>query len=140
MVQVRARSRRVTRGKRRAHSATPAHVLIDQDGQWTGEGVWPSLLPAARPHAARDSERSEHLGARRRAPDSAEYALDLSISYVTLGVLHLKLGDTQRAMEFHGKALEIAEDLCRRAPDSAEYARDLSMSYVTLGDAIPSGR
>ncbi|TSA27605.1 MAG: DUF4062 domain-containing protein [Bacteroidetes bacterium] len=71
---------------------------------------------------------------RRRAPDSADYARDLSISYDRLGDLYLQLGDPPKALDKYKASLNIREELRRRAPDSADYARDLSISYNRLGD------
>jgi hypothetical protein len=62
----------------------------------------------------------ERLAAR--APDSADYARDLSVSYERLGDLHMALGAPQRALGFYQKALAARERLAARAPDSADYA------------------
>ncbi len=71
---------------------------------------------------------------RRRAPDSADYARDLSISYDKLGDLYLQLGDPPKALDKYQASLNISEELRRRAPDSADYARNLSISYARFGD------
>jgi len=108
-----------------------------RDQVWLNQEAGSLLQALGRLGEARDEfhsalEIAEDL--RRRAPDSAEYARDLSICYDKLGGLHLELGDTQRAMELYSKDLEIAEDLRRRAPDSAECSQGLSISYGHLGD------
>ncbi|MDZ7270889.1 MAG: tetratricopeptide repeat protein, partial [candidate division KSB1 bacterium] len=69
---------------------------------------------------------------RSRAPDSADYARDLSISYERLGDLWRTLGNPDQARTYYEKALAIAEELRSRAPDSADYARDLVISYAKL--------
>ncbi|MEI7727129.1 MAG: DUF4062 domain-containing protein, partial [Bacteroidota bacterium] len=76
--------------------------------------------------------RMEEL--RHRAPDSADYARDLSVSFEKLGDLYLKLGDPPKALDKYQASLAIAEELRHRAPDSADYARDLSVSFEKLGD------
>jgi len=78
------------------------------------------------------SEQMEEL--RRKAPDSADYARDLSVSYNKLGDMYLQLGDRAKALDKYQASLTIAEELRRRAPDSADYAYDLSVSYNKLGD------
>jgi len=69
----------------------------------------------------------------RRAPDSADYERDLTISYDRLGDLYVQLGDPPKALDKYQASLTIREELCRRAPDSTEYARDLSVVYNKLG-------
>ena len=68
----------------------------------------------------------------RRAPDSAECARGLSVSYSKLGDLHRALGQMERALDYHQRALAIREDLHRRAPDSAQFARDLVVTLTRL--------
>jgi tetratricopeptide (TPR) repeat protein len=71
---------------------------------------------------------------RKRDRDNEVYAQNLSVSYSKLGDLNLTLGDTQRALEFHNKALKISEELREWDRDNAEYARDMSVSCDKLGD------
>ncbi|OPY55900.1 MAG: lipoprotein NlpI [Pelotomaculum sp. PtaU1.Bin035] len=70
----------------------------------------------------------------RRAPDSANYARDLSVSYDKLGDLLLQLGELTQARDYYQESLALCEELRRWVPDSAQYARDLSVSYERLGD------
>ncbi|MCD4785053.1 MAG: AAA family ATPase [Candidatus Eremiobacteraeota bacterium] len=70
----------------------------------------------------------------KKAPDSADYARDLSVSYNKLGDFHKSRGDAVLAGEYYEKSLAIFEELHKKAPDSADYARDLSVSYNKLGD------
>ncbi|MBK8280223.1 MAG: tetratricopeptide repeat protein [Saprospiraceae bacterium] len=70
---------------------------------------------------------------RKRNPDSADYARDLSISYDRIGDIYKALGDTKSALTSYESSLKIAEELRKRNPDSADYARDLSISYDRMG-------
>ncbi len=81
-----------------------------------------------------DIARMSHERLTTAAPDSAEFARDLSMSYLKLGDLQFKLGKPPEALRYYQQSLSIAEELRKRAPDSAEFARDLSVSYSRLGD------
>jgi tetratricopeptide (TPR) repeat protein len=71
---------------------------------------------------------------RRRNPQSADYARDLSVSYDRMGDLYRGLGEGPKALEYYRKALELREELRRRNPQSADYTRDLAFSHGKLGE------
>ena len=47
--------------------------------------------------------------------------------------MYVSLGDTQRARELYGKALEIAEPLYEAEPHRSDIAWDLVCSYTRMG-------
>ena len=104
---------------RLAESMTPALRIIESYYTWMAQ--------------VRYSERLANA-----APESAEYARDLSISYDKLGDSLRSLGRVDEALGFYERGLKIREGLAQRAPESAEYARDLSISYDKLGDSLRS--
>ena len=73
------------------------------------------------------------------APENADYARDLSISYKQLGDLARSGGDPAAARRYYEDGLTIAKRLADAAPENADYARDLSVSYDQLGDLARSG-
>ena len=68
------------------------------------------------------------------APENADYARDLSVSYNQMGDLFRALGDGTAARRYYEQALEVSERLAQAAPENADYARDLSVSYNKMGD------
>ena len=48
--------------------------------------------------------------------------------------MHLQLGDTDQALQFYQKGLELSEALAKADPNDAQARRDLSVSYNRLGD------
>ena len=72
------------------------------------------------------------------APENADYARDLSISYDRLGDLARSAGDPAAARKFYQDGLLIRQRLYDAAPENADYARDLSISYERLGDLARS--
>ena len=68
------------------------------------------------------------------APENADYARDLSISYERLGDLAMSGGDPAAARRYYEDGLAIRKRLADAASENADYARDLSFSYVRLGD------
>ncbi|MFN7795292.1 MAG: TIR domain-containing protein [Planctomycetota bacterium] len=76
---------------------------------------------------ARGLSVMEHLS--KAAPENADYARDLSVSYERLGDLSLALGDASKAGEYYQKALDVRLRLSKAAPENADYARDLWVSY-----------
>jgi tetratricopeptide (TPR) repeat protein len=71
---------------------------------------------------------------QRHRPDDQYLARDLSVSYNKLGDVYGERGESQRALEYYQKDLEIAERLYETEPHRADLARDLSVSYNKLGD------
>jgi tetratricopeptide (TPR) repeat protein len=71
---------------------------------------------------------------RKRNPDSAEYAKDLSVSYDRIGDIYKALGDTKSALTSYESSLKIREELRKRNPESVDYSRGLSVSYERIGD------
>ncbi|MDX1965622.1 MAG: tetratricopeptide repeat protein, partial [Planctomycetaceae bacterium] len=69
-----------------------------------------------------------------QAPENADYARDLSVSYERMGDLFRALGDGTRAREYYEQSLTVRQRLAEQAPENADYARDLSVSYNRLGD------
>ena len=69
---------------------------------------------------------------RASAPENADYARDLSVSYNKMGDLFRALGHRVQAREFYEKALEVRERLSESAPENADYARALSVSCVRM--------
>ncbi len=67
-------------------------------------------------------------------PDDTGYRCDVSLSYIKLGDLQMKLGDTAQALGFYEKALAVAEELVKQDPANTEFRRDVSVSYERLGD------
>jgi serine/threonine protein kinase len=67
-------------------------------------------------------------------PDDPEARLGLAIAYSKVGVTDLRLGETDRAMEFIRKGLKLYDGLARDAPDDAKVKRNLAFSYNSLGD------
>ena len=67
------------------------------------------------------------------APENADYARDLSISYKRLGNLAMSGGDPAAARRFYEDGLTIRKRLADAAPENADYARDLSISYERAG-------
>ena len=59
------------------------------------------------------------------APENADYARDLSISYNRLGDLARSGGDPAAARRYYEDGLKIAKRLSDAAPENADYARDL---------------
>ena len=70
----------------------------------------------------------------KSAPENADYARDLSVSYSKMGDLFRALGDGKQAREYYERALEVRQRLADSAPENADYARDLSVSYERMGD------
>ena len=68
------------------------------------------------------------------APENADYARDLSVSYERMGDLFRALGDGVEARKFYEQALEVRQRLSASAPENADYASDLSVSYNKMGD------
>ena len=66
------------------------------------------------------------------APENADYARDLSVSYERMGDLFRALGNGVQAREFYEKALEVRERLSESAPENADYARDLFVSCFRM--------
>ena len=96
-----------------------------------------SLAPVLRFNEAAASWRvqlrfSERLAAA--APENAEFARGLSISYDRLGDSEVRLGHGDTALGYYRQWLAIAERLAAATPENAEFARDLSISYERLGD------
>ena len=79
---------------------------------------------------------AEDLAAR--APENAEFARDLSVSFNRLGDTLSSLGRTGEALDYYERGLKIAEDLAARAPENAVFARDLSVSFERLGETLSS--
>jgi tetratricopeptide (TPR) repeat protein len=79
-----------------------------------------------------DKARLAHERLAVKAPDSAGFARDLSVSYNKLGDLQLQLGNLPEALHYYQQDLAIAKELQKRAPDSADFARDLVFSYYKL--------
>ena len=73
------------------------------------------------------------------APENADYARDLSVSYNKLGDLARSGGDPAAARRYYEDGLTIAKRLADAAPENADYARGLSISYDRLGDLARSG-
>ena len=73
------------------------------------------------------------------APENADYARDLSVSYERMGDLFRALGDGEQAREYYERALEVSQRLADSAPENADYARDLSVSYDRMGDLFRAG-
>ncbi|MDX1967549.1 MAG: toll/interleukin-1 receptor domain-containing protein, partial [Planctomycetaceae bacterium] len=88
----------------------------------------------------RDAIRCGEAAARllalrsKQAPENADYARDLSVSYERMGDLFRALGDGTRAREYYEQALTVRQRLAEQAPENADYARDLSVSYNRMGD------
>jgi tetratricopeptide (TPR) repeat protein len=68
------------------------------------------------------------------APENADFARDLSISYNKLGDIEVSLGHAETALDYFRQGLSIRQRLSSAAPENADFARDLSMSYNKLGD------
>ena len=99
---------------------------------------------ACRPHAGCSRALAAELrpcssGCRDAAPENADYARDLSVSYDKLGDLARSGGDPAAARRYYEDGLTIAKRLADAAPENADYARDLSISYERLGDLARSG-
>ena len=73
------------------------------------------------------------------APENADYARDLSVSFNKLGDLAMSGGDPAAARRYYEDWSEDRETAGRRGPENADYARDLSVSYDRLGDLALSG-
>jgi pentatricopeptide repeat protein len=67
--------------------------------------------------------------------NDAEAKSELSLSYNKLGDVHLKLGSTDKALDYDRKGLELSEALAKADPNDAQANRDLSVSYGKLVDA-----
>ena len=78
-------------------------------------------------------------GLSNAAPENADYARDLSVSYNKLGDLARSGGDPAAARRYYEDGLTIRKRLADAAPENADYARDLSVSYERLGDLARSG-
>ena len=68
------------------------------------------------------------------APENADYARDLSVSYDRLGDLAMSGGDPAAARRYYEDDLTIAKRLADAAPENADYARDLWVSYVKMAN------
>ncbi len=68
------------------------------------------------------------------APENANYARNLSISFNELGDLQVALGNAQIALGYYQSSLDIRQRLADAAPENANYARNLSVSFDNLGD------
>jgi tetratricopeptide (TPR) repeat protein len=75
---------------------------------------------------------------RRRYPEEAEYAHDLSASYQRLGDVLLRLNRSDEALARFQNSLAIRDELRRRYPTEQEYARDLVVSHYKLWQAYRS--
>ncbi|MFM8264213.1 MAG: hypothetical protein ACKN9S_18180, partial [Pirellula sp.] len=74
----------------------------------------------------------------KAAPENADYARNLSVSYERLGDLSRALGEASKAGEYYQKALEVSQRLSKAAPENADYARDLWVSYWRLASHCES--
>ncbi len=72
------------------------------------------------------------------APENADCARDLAISFERLGDLARSSGDPAAARRFYEDGLKIRQRLADAAPENADYARDLSVSFERLGDLARS--
>ncbi len=109
----------------------------DRRGWLQGENIATGLLHTGRLLDLGELRRRSHqlLATRcEAAPENADYARDLSISFNKLGDLSRALGDTAAARRYYEDALAVRRRLAEAAPDSADYARDLSISNERLGD------
>ena len=77
---------------------------------------------------ARFSERLSNS-----APENAEFANGLNISYNKLGKIQQAMGNSQAAIALYQQALEIRQRLFNSAPENPPFARGLSISYNMLG-------
>ena len=68
------------------------------------------------------------------APENAQYARDLSLSYDKLGDMQSAMGNTQAALGLYQQGLNIVKGLSASAPENVQFSRDLSVSYEKLGD------
>ena len=76
---------------------------------------------------------------RKRNPDSAQAARDVSVSLNKLGDLLAQrgqAGDAEQAIKHYTRGLDIFHDLLKRYPDSAVAARDVSAGLNSLGDLL----
>lgn len=67
------------------------------------------------------------------APESADFARNLSVSYNKLGDIEHTLSRPETARDWYQKGLAIRERLASAAPESADFARTLSISYEQDG-------
>jgi len=71
---------------------------------------------------------------RKRAPDSADYIIDLSVSYELMGDLNRELGEPSNALEYYKKALNVREKIRGPTHEDPFIAKGLSLSYEKLGN------
>ena len=68
------------------------------------------------------------------APENAQFAHDLSLSYIKLGDIEVSLGHGETALDYYRQSLTILKRLSVAAPENTEFDRDLSVGYSKLGD------
>ena len=104
----------------------------DRQGCLMADSIAAPLTHTGRLLDARDLyRRSADLfaGLSNEAPENADYARDLSVSYNKLGDLARSGGDPAAARRFYEDGLTIRQRLADAAPENADYARDLWVSY-----------
>ncbi len=67
------------------------------------------------------------------SPDSADYAMALSLSYQFIGQFHRKNGDTKNALAPLRASVRIAKKCRKRNPDSTEYAKRELHAFRAIG-------
>jgi TIR domain len=104
--------------------------------------IAPSLLHTGRTLDVRELWRRSVALLKRlsdAAPENADYARDLSVSYDKLGDLALSGGDPAAARRFYEDGLTIRKRLSDAAPENADSARDLWVSYWRIATMTEQG-
>jgi tetratricopeptide (TPR) repeat protein len=113
----------------------------DRGGFWLGDKIATPLLHSGRMLDVHDLWRKSAALFQRlaaAAPENADYAQNLSVSYNRLGDLAMSSGDPTAARRYFEDCLTIAKRLSVAAPANAVDARNLSTSYDKLGDLARS--
>jgi len=118
-------------------AARDVSVSLNKLGDFLAERGQPGDAKQALRYYTRSLEIREAL--RKRDPDSAPAARDVSVSLENLGDFLAQRGqpgDAEQALRHYTRDLEISEALQKRNPDSAEAARDVSLSLERLGNFL----
>ena len=114
----------------------------DRQGYLMANSIATPLAHTGRLLDVRDLwRRSADLfaGLSNAAPENADYARDLSVSYERLGDLAMSGGDPATARRYYEDSETIWRRLSSAAPENADFARGLTVPLKRLGDLAMSG-
>ena len=74
------------------------------------------------------------LALAQQEPNNSQFQRDLSVSYIKLGDIELRLGNYYAALAHYDNLLTVRLKLVELDPNNSQFQRDLSVSYIKLGD------